>query len=56
LYRHVPAHHPHSALSGDDRKAQAKAIRYAHGIHETYFWESVLIRSAAEAKIREADR
>src|SRR6476660_6616198 len=43
-------------LSGGDRKAQAKGIRYAHGIHNTYFKESVLIRSAAEAKIREADR
>jgi hypothetical protein len=38
------------------RKAQAKGIRYAHGIHNSYFKESVLIRSAAEAKIREADR
>jgi hypothetical protein len=46
----------HIPLSGGDRKAQAKGIRYAHGIHETYFRESILIRSAAEAKIREADR
>jgi hypothetical protein len=46
----------HIPLSGGDRKAQAKGIRYAHGIHESYFRESVLIRSAAEAKIREADR
>lgn len=46
----------HIPLSGGDHKAQAKGIRYAHGIHETYFKESVLIRSAAEAKIREADR
>jgi hypothetical protein len=46
----------HIPLSGGDRKAQAKGIRYAHGIHETYYRESVLIRSAAEAKIREADR
>src|SRR6476620_967303 len=43
-------------LSGGDRKAQAKGIRHAHGIHESYFKESVLIRSAAEAKMREADR
>lgn len=43
-------------LSGGDRKAQAKGIRYAHGIHASHFRESVLIRSAAEAKIREADR
>jgi hypothetical protein len=41
---------------GGDREAQAKGIRYAHGIHETHYQESVLIRSAAEAKIREADR
>jgi hypothetical protein len=46
----------HIPLSGGDRKAQAKGIRYDHGIHESAFRESVLIRSAAEAKIREADR
>src|SRR5258705_3728249 len=46
----------HIPLSGGDRKAQAKGIRYAHGIHNSYFKEFVLIRSAAEAKIREADR
>jgi hypothetical protein len=46
----------HIPLSGGYRKAQAKGIRYAHGIHNSYFKESVLIRSAAEAKIREADR
>jgi hypothetical protein len=43
-------------LSGGDRKAQAKGIRHAHGLHESYFRESRLIRSAAEAKIREADK
>jgi hypothetical protein len=46
----------HIPLSGGDRKAHAKGIRYAHGIHESAYRESVLIRSAAEAKIREADR
>jgi hypothetical protein len=46
----------HIPLSGGDRKAQAKGIRYAHGIHESAYRESVLIRGAAEAKIREADR
>ena len=46
----------HIPLSGGDRKAQAKGIRYANGIHESAYRESVLIRSAAEAKIREADR
>jgi hypothetical protein len=46
----------HIPLSGGDRKAPAKGIRYAHGIHESAYRESVLIRSAAEAKIREADR
>ena len=46
----------HIPLSGGDRKAQAKGIRYAHGIHNSYYKEPVLIRSAAEAKIREADR
>jgi hypothetical protein len=43
-------------LSGDLRKAQAKGVRYADGLHATYFEKSKLIRSAAEAKIREADR
>jgi uncharacterized protein involved in copper resistance len=46
----------HIPLSGGDRKAQAKGLRHAHGLHASYFQESVLIRSAAEAKIREADR
>jgi hypothetical protein len=46
----------HIPLSGGDRKAQAKSIRYAHGIHASHYRQSVLIRSAAEAKIREADR
>ncbi|MBR0972309.1 hypothetical protein [Bradyrhizobium japonicum] len=43
-------------LSGDLRKAQAKGVRYADGLHNTYFDQTKLIRSAAEAKIREADR
>jgi hypothetical protein len=55
LVTHVPAL-IHIPLSGGDRKAQAKGIRYAHGIHASHYRESVLIRSAAEAKIREADR
>jgi hypothetical protein len=46
----------HIPLSGGDHKAQAKGIRYAHGLHDSQYRESVLIRSAAEAKIREADR
>jgi len=43
-------------LSGDLRKAQAKGVRHADGLHDTYFEQSKLIRSAAEAKICEADR
>ncbi|MGY4234990.1 hypothetical protein ACVIIW_003937 [Bradyrhizobium sp. USDA 4449] len=43
-------------LSGDLRKAQAKGVRHADGLHDTYFEQSKLIRSAAEAKIREADK
>jgi hypothetical protein len=43
-------------MGGGDRKAQAKGIRYPHGIHNSYFKESVLTRSAAEAKMCEADR
>jgi hypothetical protein len=39
----------HIPLSGGDRKAQAKGIRYAHGIHANHYRPSVLIRSAAEA-------
>jgi hypothetical protein len=46
----------HIPLSGGDRKAPAKGIRYAHGSHESCFRVSVLIRSAPEAKVREADR
>jgi hypothetical protein len=46
----------HIPLSGGDRKAQAKGIRHAHGLHNSYFQESQLIRSAAEAKLREADK
>jgi hypothetical protein len=53
--RYVPAHHSHSALRGD-RKAQAKGIRQAHGLSDSYYKESRLIRSAAEEKLREADR
>jgi hypothetical protein len=43
-------------LSDGDRKAQANGIRHAHGLHNSQFHESVLVRSAAEATIREADR
>lgn len=43
-------------LSGGDRRAQAKGIRQAHGLHASYYAQSVLIRSAAEEKLREADR
>jgi hypothetical protein len=46
----------HIPLSGGDRKAQANGIRHAHGLHESQYRESQLIRSAAEAKLREADR
>lgn len=43
-------------LSGGDRKAQVKGIRQAHGLHNTYYAESVMIRSTAQAKLQEADR
>jgi hypothetical protein len=52
----VPPRIIHIPLSDGDRKAQAKGIRHAHGLHANYFRESQLIRGAAEAKIREADR
>jgi hypothetical protein len=38
----------HIPLSGGDRKAQAKGIRQAHGLHNSQYRQSVLIRSAAE--------
>ena len=55
IVRHVP---PiiHIPLSGGDRKAKAKGIRYAHGLHNSAYRELVLLRSAAEAEIGEADR
>jgi hypothetical protein len=43
-------------LSGGDRKAQAKGIRHAHGLHDNYLRKSSLVRTAAEAQIREADK
>ena len=43
-------------LSGGDRKAQAKSLRQAHGLHDSYFAQSQLIRGAAAEKLREADR
>lgn len=46
----------HIPLSGGDRKAQAKGIRQAHGLHESWYRQAMLIRSAAEAKLREADK
>ena len=42
-------------LSGGDRKAQAKGIRQAHGLHDSYYKDSLAIRSAAEVEIRRAD-
>jgi hypothetical protein len=42
-------------LSGGDRKAQAKGIRQAHGLHDSYYKNSLAIRSAAEIEIRKAD-
>jgi hypothetical protein len=36
-------------------EAQAKGVRYAHGIHASQYLESVLTRTAAEAKLGEAD-
>ena len=44
------------SLSGDLRKAQAKGIRYADGLHRTYLRKSKLIRIAAEERLREVDK
>jgi hypothetical protein len=38
----------HIPLPGGDRKAQTKGIRYAHGLHETYFKESIMIAKIEE--------
>ena len=46
----------HIPLLGGDRKAQAKGIRYAHGIHASHYREFVLIRSADEANNPEIDQ
>jgi hypothetical protein len=47
----------HIPLSGGDRKPQAKrAYGTRTGSTPATYRESILIRSAAEAKIREADR
>ena len=42
--------------SGGDGKAKANGIRQAHGLSETYFDRSLVIRTAAEEKLSEADR
>jgi hypothetical protein len=39
----------HIPLSGGDRKAQAKGIRYAHGIHNNPLFEFARCRSGASA-------
>jgi hypothetical protein len=46
----------HMPLSGGDRKAQAKGLRQPHALSDSYFRQSHPIRSAAENKLREADR
>jgi hypothetical protein len=51
LLAHEPAHHPHPAI-----RWRPQGIRQAHGIHANHYRLSVLIRSAAKAKLREADR
>lgn len=51
MLAHEPAHHPHPAI-----RWRPQGIRQAHGIHANHYRLSVLIRSAAEAKLREADR
>lgn len=53
--RYVPSHHPHPAV-----RWRPKSPGQGHPVHaraaQQPVWESVLIRSAAEAKIREGDR
>lgn len=45
----------HIPLSGGDRKAQAKQIRWAHGLHNQLMKQSAAARREAELKTREAD-
>jgi hypothetical protein len=45
----------HIPLSGGDRKAQAKGLRAAHGLHDGLFRKSQARRAEAEQKVREAE-
>lgn len=45
----------HLPLSGGDRKAQAKGLRHAHGLHDGLFRKSQQRRADAERKLREFD-
>ena len=46
----------HIPLSGGDRKAQAKEIRRAHGLHTEFSRQAAIARGEAAAKLREAHR
>jgi hypothetical protein len=43
-------------LSGGDRKAQAKELRRARGLHDEYIKQAAVVRAAARAKDRQADQ
>ena len=43
-------------LSGGDRKAQAKELRRARGLHDEYMRQAALVRAEARAKHRQADQ
>lgn len=56
IMRCVPTHHPDSAIGRATVRRRPRAFRQAHGLHASYYAQSVLIRCAAEEKLREADR
>jgi hypothetical protein len=43
-------------LSGGDRKAQAKELRHARGLHDEYMRQAAVVRAEARAKDRQADQ
>jgi hypothetical protein len=43
-------------LSGGDRKAQAKELRRARGLHDEYMRQAAVVRAEAREKDRKADQ
>src|SRR5215203_1704596 len=55
VFGHVSSHHPHPCPAATARR-RPKASGHALGLHNSQYQQSVLIQSAAEANLREADR